>query len=126
MRKLNQPIDALKYDIRVLWTGLKEEHVSADAGIVEGYPLDPPDEGPWHLVDFGIETTKEVDRYWTLWIREKTKTRKPRKKAVAAPAQPVHPPKKRGRKPKAEKTLAEHLTSDLKGDASKDAEPNTN
>lgn len=114
--KLNQPIDATKYDIRVLWTGLKEEHVSADAGVVEGYPLDPPDEGPWQLVEFGIETTKDADRYWTLWIREKTKARKKRaKKVQAAPTEP----KKRGRKPRADKVLVEHLTSDIKGDDQK-------
>jgi hypothetical protein len=78
--RLSTPIDATKYDIRVLWTGLKEEHVSADAGVVEGYPLDPPDIGPWQLVEFGIETTKDADRYWTLWIRPKSKGRGTAKK----------------------------------------------
>jgi hypothetical protein len=72
--RLKEAIDATKYDIRILWTGLKEEHVSPDAGVVEGYPLDPPDTGPgWLLVDWGVESLKDVDRYWTLWIREKTK-----------------------------------------------------
>ena len=119
MRKLN--IDATKYDIRILWTGIKEEHVSADAGVVEGYPLDPPDSLPgWLLADWGVETTKDADRYWTLWIREKTKARKKRaKKATAAAPPPAEAPKKRGRKPK---TLVEHLTADLPGEA----EPGTN
>lgn len=78
MRKFN--IDATKYDIRILWTGPKEEHVSADAGVVEGYPLDPPDELPgWFLEDFGVESLKDADRYWTLWTRAKTKVRAKRK-----------------------------------------------
>ncbi len=86
MRKLN--IDATKYDIRILWTGPKEEHVSADAGVVEGYPLDPPDELPgWFLVDVGVESLKDTDRYWTLWIRAKTKVRAKRKAKKPAPTE---------------------------------------
>lgn len=92
--KLSRPIDATKYDIRVLWTGLKEEHVSADAGIVEGYPLDPPDDGDgWYLVDWGVETMKESDRYWTLWAREKTAPKR-KKRAAAAKAPPAPKEKK--------------------------------
>lgn len=127
-------IDASKYDIRVLWTGLKEEHVSTDAGVVEGYPLDPPDEGPWQLVDWGVETRKEkdeyIDRYWTLWVCGKTPARKPRVKKAKAPDAPQERPKKRGRKPKnkpPEHGLADHLTSDLTGqDKSGAGEPPAN
>lgn len=104
--RLREPIDATKYDIRMLWTGLKEEHVSPDAGVVEGYPLDPPDTGPgWFLVDWGVESLKDVDRYWTLWIREKTAPKRGRpKKAVAASATNTTPPK--GRKPRTRKSRA--------------------
>lgn len=100
-------IDASKFDIRVLWTGLKEEHVSSDAGVVEGYPLDPPDEGPWQLVDWGVETRKEkeeyIDRYWTLWVSEKTVAKKPRAKKQKADAPAAAPKEKKARGGKREK-----------------------
>ena len=105
--RLKEPIDATKYDIRILWTGVKEEHVSPDAGVVEGYPLDPPTQAPgWLLVDWGVESLKDVDRYWTLWIREKTalKLKRGPKKAVAAPVTTPTPPKER--KPRKSKTRA--------------------
>lgn len=102
MRNTNLHIDATKYDIRVLWTGTKEEHVSADAGVVEGYPLDPPDEfSGWFLEAVGVETTKEADRYWTLWTREKTAAKKARKsKQKAAPPEPKAPKEKKPRERK--------------------------
>lgn len=106
--KLQQAIDATKYDIRVLWTGLKEEHVSADAGVVEGYPLDPPDAGAWLLVEFGIETTKDADRYWTLWVREKTRgKRRGRPKKVTVASEEKKP---KARKPRTEKSEPEAET----------------
>lgn len=84
-------IDATKYDIRALWTGLKAEHTSADAGILEegeGYPLDPPDNrSGWILVRCELHLPKkgeDPDKYWTLWIREKKQVRKARKRAKAA------------------------------------------
>lgn len=108
--KTGTPIDASKFDIRFLWSGIKEDHLSRDAGVVDGYPLDPPDEfSGWFLVDWGYETTKEADRYWGLWIREKSKRRaklkprKPRDKAQGskpmAPAAPTEN-KRKGRKPR--------------------------
>lgn len=104
--RLKEPIDATKYDIRILWTGLKEEHVSPDVGVVEGYPLDPPDTGPgWLLVDWGVESLKDVDRYWTLWIREKTKVAKKRGRPAAVQAAATAPPK--ARKPRKSKQRAE-------------------
>lgn len=106
--KTGTPIDASKFDIRFLWSGIKEDHLSRDAGVVDGYPLDPPDEfSGWFLVDWGYETTKEADRYWGLWIREKgkrrakPKARKPRDKAQASKPTPAAPTEKRkGRKPR--------------------------
>ena len=109
MRRLNQPIDATKYDIRGLWSGISEEHTSGDLGVVEGIPFDPPDGRPgWLLVDYDVAPgDQEPDRYWTLWIREKTKAKKAKskaKKAVAATAPPpAAPPKpRRQRKPRPE------------------------
>jgi hypothetical protein len=126
--KLSLPIDATKYDIRALWTGLKEEHVSPDAGVVEGYPLDPPEDGAgWFLVDWRVESTKEADRYWTLWAREKKAAKKPRtkKQKQKTDAQPeaAEAPKKRGRKarnkpPEEPKTVLDSVTTS--------AEPETN
>lgn len=95
--RLKESIDATKFDIRVLCTGAAD---SADAGYVEGVPIDAPDENEgWKLLDLWVEhdtvqekgekgtvvTKKTNPAYYQLWVREKTK------------AKP-----KRGRKPKAE------------------------
>lgn len=83
MHNFNQPIDATKFDIRGLWSGLEEEHISSDVGKVEGYPFDPPDEGAgWQLVAIQVYEGKKAtdpDRYFTLWKRPKVKVRKKRK-----------------------------------------------
>lgn len=92
--RLNQPIDASKYDIRVLWSGLLD-HVPPDAALVEGFPLDPPDDAPgWMLVEFRVEPGKEADRYCTLWVRKKRIVRARRAKAAQL-AQEVAPKKER-------------------------------
>jgi hypothetical protein len=121
--RLNQSIDATKYDIRVLWTGVKEEHVSSDAGVVEGYPLDPPDAGKWQLVEFGVETTKDADRYWTLWIREKGRAKGRPKKKPAASAAPVALKEKKPRTRKPRATAPEEPSTVL---GSVQSEPETN
>lgn len=102
MKKISLPIDASKYDVRVTWSGLKEDEVPADAGVVDGFPIDPPDDrSGWLLVDFGVVAVKEADRYWSLWARERVKAKKrvKRAKTVVAEAKPKAlraPRKKRG------------------------------
>lgn len=123
MRIHGDPIDWDKYDIRVLWTGVNEQHVSADLGLVEGYPIDPPDDLPgWilcgietHVVKVRIkvegekkETEVERERYCVLWKRlkaSKAKKKAGRKKSGASastkseePAAPKTPKQKRTRK----------------------------
>lgn len=102
-------IDGNKNDIRVLCTGPTD---SDDAGLVDGVPIDPPDDSPgWLLVDLWVEhdtvqekgekgslTTRKVNpAYFQLWARPKSKQKKQRVSKVA-PAETA--PKKRGRKPK--------------------------
>ena len=123
------PIDATKFDIRVLCTGSGD---SADAGYVEGVPIDPPDENEgWKLIDLWVEhdtvqekgekgtviTKKTNPAYYQLWAREKTKAKgkrgRPKKKTATPPAanvedgaaatKPAKPPKvttPRERKPR--------------------------
>lgn len=103
MQKPTMPLDAAKYDIRVTWHGIKEDNVSADAALVEGFPLDPPDEiGAWYLVQFERDTRIEekqiVDRYCCIWAREKTAPKKQRAKPVNG--EKAAPKKRGGRKPK--------------------------
>lgn|SRR5574341_512889 len=91
-------IDATKYDIRVTWTGLKDDNVPPDAVLVDGWPIDPPDELPgWFLVDFRVESGKDGDRYCSLWAREKTKAKVKKPKKAAQVAAAPKTPKKRGR-----------------------------
>lgn len=91
MKKISLPIDASKYDVRVTWAGLKEDEVPADAGVIDGFPIDPPDErAGWLLVGFGVQAAKDADRYWSLWARAKSKAKKRRQAALQSP------PKKRG------------------------------
>lgn len=85
--RLKEPIDATKFDIRVLCTGAAD---SADAGYVEGVPIDAPDENEgWKLLDLWVEhdtvqekgekgtviTKKTNPAYYQLWVREKTKAK---------------------------------------------------
>lgn len=98
MQKPTMPLDAAKYDIRVTWHGIKEDNVSIDVALVEGFPLDPPDEiGTWFLVQFDrdsrIEEKQVVDRYCCIWAREKTA---PKKQRAAKPANGEKPKQKRG------------------------------
>lgn len=115
-------IDGTKNDIRVLCTGPND---SPDAGYVEGVPIDPPDDSPgWQLVDLWVEhdtvqvqekgekgekgstTTRKVNpAYYQLWVRPKTKLKV--KKLATKPgteAKPPTEPKKRGRRPKNDKS----------------------
>lgn len=72
MRK-DHYIDATKYEIRALWTGIGEEHTAEAAGLVEGYPFEPPDELPgWQLVDYQIGKDGGY-RFFTLWVKERLK-----------------------------------------------------
>lgn len=86
---MHKPIDATKFDVRGLWTGLKEEHTSPDAGMVEGYPFDPPNqEKGWLLVSvtpFPAMKT-EPTSYFTLWIRPKKGAPKKKRKPRTAPS----------------------------------------
>lgn len=94
--RLKEAIDATKFDIRVLCTGSAD---SADAGYVEGVPIDAPDENEgWKLLDLWVEhdtvqekgekgavvTKKTNPAYYQLWVREKTKAKakrgRPKKK----------------------------------------------
>lgn len=103
---MRKEIDGSKYDIRVICTGATD---SADAGYVEGVPIDAPDDsGGWSLVDLWVEhdteqetlsKTKSVTRlvnpaYYQLWVKPKS-TKK--KRAKAAPVVAAEPKKKRGR-----------------------------
>lgn len=103
MKKISLPIDASVYDVRVTWAGLKEDVVPADAGVVEGFPIDPPDErAGWLLVEFGVEVAKDSDRYWSLWAREKVKTKKRVKakaKTLAVDPRPKAPRASRKKRP---------------------------
>lgn len=98
--RLKEAIDATKYDIRVLCSGSAD---SADAGYVEGVPIDAPDElEGWKLLDLWVEhdtvqekgekgekgavvTKKTNPAYYQLWVREKTKAKakrgRPKKKS---------------------------------------------
>jgi hypothetical protein len=106
MRQIN--IDGTKNDIRVLCTGASE---SADAGYVDGVPIDPPDDSPgWVLVDLWVEhdteqetqkaekgergklTTRLVNpAYYQLWVRPKPAQKK-RRKAKTLKADPIVTP----------------------------------
>lgn len=82
-------IDGVKNDIRVMCTGA---HDSEDAGVVEGVPLDPPDDSPgWVFVMMllvehdtvqekgekgTVITRKTKPAYHQLWVRPKTKVKK--------------------------------------------------
>lgn len=92
---LKESIDATKYDIRVLCTGAGD---SADAGYVEGVPIDAPDENDgWKLLDLWVEhdtvqekgekgtviTRKTNPAYYQLWVREKTKKAKAKRERPA-------------------------------------------
>lgn len=116
-------IDGSANDIRVLCTGSGE---SPDAGLVEGVPIDPPDDSPgWILVRLWVEhdtlqekgekgaiTTRKVDpAYYQLWARPKSKAPKAKPTAVTPP--PATPPAEgakrgRGRPRSAPATPLEH------------------
>jgi hypothetical protein len=87
---MRQTIDG-KNDIRVLLSGPSD---SEDAGLVEGVPLDPPDDNPgWVLSDLWVEhdtvqekgekgqtiTRKTNPVFYQVWSRPKTKAKKKRK-----------------------------------------------
>ena len=139
--RLKEPIDATKFDIRVLCTGAQE---SPDAGYVEGVPIDPPDESVgWVLLDLwvehdntqekgdkGVVTTRKTNpAYYQLWAKPKTKAkgkrgRKPKKAvvtvteagssaaAVAAPKPPKPAKTPTVRKPKQKKQAASQEPSE--------------
>jgi len=57
MRQRIAPIDGGKNDIRLI---VSDEGWSEDSGIVDGEPIDPPDNtGGWTLVDFWVEYDEE-------------------------------------------------------------------
>lgn len=57
MRQKIAPIDGGKNDIRLI---VVEEGWSEDSGLVDGEPIDPPDQtGGWVLVDFWVEYDEE-------------------------------------------------------------------
>lgn len=106
-------IDGSVNDIRVLCSGPGD---SDDAGLVEGVPIDPPDDNPgWILVKLWVEhdtlqekgekgavTTRKVDpAYYQLWARPKSKVpavkAKPTASVVTPPAAPPAGAQKRGR-----------------------------
>lgn len=98
---ISMRIDGTKNDIRVTCISPTD---SEDAGLVEGVPIDPPDEQPgWILLGYELETdtiqekgekgqliTRKTDpRYHCWWARPKTKVRKTRvKRKAKAPEQP--------------------------------------
>jgi hypothetical protein len=120
MKKISLPIDAGRYDVRVTWAGLKEDFVPADAGVIEGFPIDPPDDrAGWLLVNFGVQSTKDADRYWSLWAREKVRATKKRAKRVKAlAADPVTKP----RTPRKKRTTTETVETEAKDETT----PETN
>lgn len=125
--RLKESIDATKYDIRVLCTGAGD---SADAGYVEGVPIDAPDENEgWKLLDLWVEhdtvqekgekgtvvTKKTNPAYYQLWVREKTKAKakrgRPAKKGAegtvtAAEGKPSKVKTPRERKPRPAKGVS--------------------
>lgn len=116
MPSITKPIDATKYEIRALWTGVGVGHMSEDVEVVTvGYPFEPPDDlGGWFLTDY-MADKDNTDRFFTLWVREKIKPKKTRKKkghqvpadiqaikdevaaVLATPIAGAVPKKKRGR-----------------------------
>ena len=126
MKKISLPIDASRYDVRVTWAGLKEDNVPADFGVVEGFPIDPPDDRlGWLLVEFGVEVAKDADRYWSLWAREKTKATKAKKKSrskspATADSNKTSAPrvaKKRGRGKKTQPAASVATSNSERGEA---------
>lgn len=113
MKKISLPIDVGRYDVRVTWAGLKEDDVPADAGVVDGFPIDPPDDRTgWLLVEFGVQSTKEADRYWSLWAREKVRAKKRAKRVKTLAADPVAKPRKPRKKRNAPAEAIEGETKD--------------
>lgn len=118
-------IDGTKNDIRLMISGLND---SPDAGLVEGVPIDPPDESPgWELVALWVEhdtieekvdvpiiptekPEKGKDRpvrkrlvdpaIYQLWVRPKSKAKAKANPKAEKPAAPKEPRAPRGRKPK--------------------------
>lgn len=108
---MRKEIDGNKFDIRIICTSRID---SADAGYVDGVPIDPPDDSPgWSLVDLWVEhdteqetvverhedeNGKKVERkklvtrlvnpaHYQLWVKPKPPVKKARaKKAATAPA----------------------------------------
>lgn len=83
-------IDATKYEIRALWTGVGVGHMSEDVDVVTvGYPFEPPDDlGGWFLADY-MADKENTDRFFTLWVREKLKPKaapRAKKRKPGAPA----------------------------------------
>lgn len=83
----NLDLDGSKYDIRLLCTGTAD---SDDAGLVEGVPIDPPDDTPgWVLKalwvehdvlqekgDKGTVVNRKVNpAHYQLWAKPKPKTK---------------------------------------------------
>lgn len=109
----NLDLDGSKYDIRLLCTGSSD---SDDAGLVEGVPIDPPDDTPgWVLKALWVEhdvlqekgdkatvvNRKVNPAHYQLWAKPKSKPKKPKaKKAVADKEKP-----KRTRRVKQQQTL---------------------
>ena len=107
---LKQCIDATKYETRVTKTGENIEPLPADAGLIDGWPIDRPDErSGWLLVDVFVVAS---DEYHALWARPRGKLKVKRKKkakptpqaeaisdTAPAPAAPTPTPT-RTRKPK--------------------------
>lgn len=88
----NKYIDATKYEIRALWTGVDVGHMSEDVEVINvGYPLEPPDDlGGWFLVSCQPHEEHQ-DCFFTTWVREKLKVKA--KKTAAKKRTAATPPK---------------------------------
>lgn len=76
---LKQCIDATKFETRIVKTG-EGVDLPPDVGLIEGWPIDPPDERPgWLLVDVFV-VTGDKPEYHVLWARPRGKAKKPSKK----------------------------------------------
>lgn len=85
---LKQCIDATKFETRIVKTG-EGVDLPPDVGLIEGWPIDPPDERPgWLLVDVFV-VTGDKPEYHVLWARPRGKAKKKpskKKKPETAPA----------------------------------------
>lgn len=101
MKQPKEWISADEWDIRIMETGANSNsEPPRDLGVVEGYPLDPPDDAKgWKLVSWSLHAP---GHYVCVWA--KPKKRKVARAAKKPPetAAPPKTPSKRGRKPKEE------------------------